>query len=116
MLLKPGFAPPEQYSKKGNQNTWTDVYALAATLYYIVSGKVPQDSLSRMQADQLQPLDQMGLPISASMAQAVGHALEIDYANVLKLVRNLLMNWSVAVGRSGQFRSHRQILLPCRPV
>ena len=80
VLLKPGFAPPEQYSKKGNQNTWTDVYALAATLYYIVSGKVPQDSLSRMQADQLQPLDQMGLPISASMAQAVRHALEIDYA------------------------------------
>ena len=80
VLLKPGFAPPEQYSKNGNQNTWTDVYALAATLYYIVSGKVPQDSLSRMQADQLQPLDQMGLPISASMAQAVRHALEIDYA------------------------------------
>ena len=51
VLLKPGFAPPEQYSKKGNQGTWTDVYAMAASLYYLVSGVIPTDSMSRMQHD-----------------------------------------------------------------
>ncbi len=47
ILLKPGFAPPEQYSTNGNQGPWSDVYALCATFYNIVSGQPLVDALYR---------------------------------------------------------------------
>ena len=51
VILKPGFAPLEQYQKKGNQGPWTDIYSLGATVYYALTGEIPEDSLSRMNDD-----------------------------------------------------------------
>ena len=48
MILKMGYAPVEQYSSKGDQGTWTDVYACGATLYYAITGVQPVDSYDRM--------------------------------------------------------------------
>lgn len=78
VLLKPGFAPPEQYSRTGNQGPWTDVYALAATMYYIVSGQNAPDSISRMQNDTLKPLNTVVPSISSAMANVVSKAMELD--------------------------------------
>ena len=46
IALKQGYAPIEQYQRKG-QGPWTDVYALSATIYYCLTGKVPPQSLDR---------------------------------------------------------------------
>ena len=54
VLVKPGYSPAEQYAQDGKrQGPWTDIYALAATLYHAVVGKRPSDSPARMQRDDL---------------------------------------------------------------
>ena len=52
VILKQGFAPLEQYQKKGKQGPWTDIYALGATMYYIVTGDLLDDPMSRLDDDE----------------------------------------------------------------
>ncbi len=47
IILKPGFAPLEQYSRKGNQGPWTDIYSLGASLYFSLTGDIPEDPMAR---------------------------------------------------------------------
>ena len=49
VILKAGYAPPEQYLANGHIGPWTDVYGLCGTIYYILIGKPPVDALLRMQ-------------------------------------------------------------------
>lgn len=52
-IVSPGFAPFEQYHSKGNQGPWTDLYSLGAVLYWVTTGKKPQESASRVQEDTM---------------------------------------------------------------
>jgi len=56
-VLKPGYAPLEQYAEVATmrQGPWTDVYALAATLYYIAVDRAPPPAVSRMMNDDMLP-------------------------------------------------------------
>lgn len=51
-VLKPGFAPMEQYNTQGNIGTWTDVYAVCATIHYCLSGRLPADAPSRIESGE----------------------------------------------------------------
>lgn len=58
VILKPGYAPVEQYADAPGmkQGPWTDVYALAASVYFAMLGKTPPPSVSRLMSDAYVPL------------------------------------------------------------
>ena len=77
-VLTPGYAPFEQYSTKGVQGPWTDVYAPGAVAYEAVSGRVPEEAPARMEDDTLPPVAAVaGHGVSAVFASAIGSALAL---------------------------------------
>ena len=52
-VAKSGFSPLEQYTQRGGSGPWTDVYAMAATIYYTLTGKLPPNAIDRLETDTL---------------------------------------------------------------
>ena len=77
VMLKPGYSPEEQYRSRGKQGPWTDVYAVAATLYKLLTGETPPEALDRMAEDDLKPLSSFGLSLPESYETAIRKALSV---------------------------------------
>ena len=60
VILKPGYAPVEQYAEVPGmkQGGWTDIYALAASIHYAILGKTPPPAVGRLMSDHYTPLAQ----------------------------------------------------------
>ena len=78
VILKHGFAPMEQYTRHGRQGPWTDVYAMAATYYYALTGTVPPDAIERVTDDTLRPPDEQLTGLSPAEAQALMKGLAVQ--------------------------------------
>ena len=82
MVLKRGFSPMEQYRTHGGIGPWTDVYAMTATIYYLMSGRVlptPMDRLDKEQEDAVQSMiDQFVMPQKAKEGMKKGLAILKD--------------------------------------
>lgn len=77
IVLKPGFAPPEQYTGK-DQGPWTDVYSLAGILYYIISGTKVSPSTERIMGATYEPLCEKVPECTASISNAIDRALVLN--------------------------------------
>lgn len=77
IILKPGYAPEEQYRSRGNQGPWTDIYALGATCYRMITGIVPQVSIERNMHDELKTPKELGIPMEPDMENALMNSLNI---------------------------------------
>ena len=53
IIMKHGYAPIEQYSSKTKLGATTDIYSLAATMYFLLTGKIPDNSIDRTNTDEL---------------------------------------------------------------
>ena len=90
ILLKPGFAPPEQYNAKGSQGPWTDVYALCATFYTLVSGKPLVDALFRYRGEKQESLASLGCSVTKKTSDVIERGMELDYKRRYKDFKSLL--------------------------
>lgn len=76
--IKRGFSPEEQYRVKGEQGPWTDLYSLCGTMYFMLTEKIPEESVERVYADHLVMLQQMedvSLPLPQKKAIDKGMAV-----------------------------------------
>ena len=78
-IVTPGYAPIEQYSTRGHQGSWTDVYALGGVCYRALTGELPAEATDRVRSDPLIPIMEAGRGRAGSeFLLAIDWALRVD--------------------------------------
>ena len=99
VILKPGFAPIEQYGGQetsSQQGPWSDIYALSAVIYQLITGAMPPSSVARIMRDPLVPLAQQAssfhFPLTVLKAIDVGLQVQPqDRPQSIEAFRQLLL-------------------------
>ena len=99
VVLKHGFAPKEQYTRKGRQSSYTDVYSLAATFYYAVTGRTPPDSVDRVDEDDLFSPSSLGIKIPKQVEDAILKGMSVQAADRFQTMDDFR---AALTGKSGQ--------------
>lgn len=90
VILKAGYAPPEQYLADGRQGPWTDVYALAAMMYMAFTGNTPVTAIARLQEKTPILWDQSGLHLTAWQRHVIETGMELKISDRYKNVEEFL--------------------------
>ena len=115
-IVTPGYAPIEQYSSRGHQGAWTDLYALGGVCYRALTGQVPDDATDRVRNDPLVPVAQRCAGrASGAFLSAVDAALSVDEGDRPQSVET----WRAALGKQrseNQRRERKEILDKVRQI
>ena len=90
IILKHGYAPEEQYRSHGEQGPWTDVYALCAVFYRMLTGKVPEPAMDRLFSDGLKRPEELGSKVSPAVSEAIMRGLAVKKEDRIRSVRELM--------------------------
>ena len=80
-IVTPSFAPLEQYSEKSRQGPYTDVYALCATMYYLLTGQVPTAVSDQINGVPIKSFREYNVVIPARVEKAIMHGLVLKSEN-----------------------------------
>lgn len=75
VILRKGYTPLEQYDSHGQQGPWSDLYALAATIYDLLCAQAPPEAILRVEKDSLLPPRTRGVAVSRAQQRALMRAL-----------------------------------------
>lgn len=89
VVVKPGYAPPEQYMKTSKAGPWTDIYALCATMYRALTGKKPAEASDRRAAECLVNPRELNPEIPVWLEQVILRGMAIEPENRFRNVKQL---------------------------
>ena len=89
VVLKHGYAPLEQYTTTGEQGPWTDIYALCATMYFMMTRAVPPAAIDRVIEDKELSLMELGMPVSKNFSDALQKGLAVQAKNRFHSIEEL---------------------------
>lgn len=90
VIIKPCFAPEEQYRSKGKQGPWTDIYSICATIYFSIMGVLPDDSLQRVFSDELKKPSELGVNLPPRIEAALLKGMSVRSDDRFKIVQPLI--------------------------
>lgn len=90
IILKPGYSPVEQYDNSKNIGPWTDVYALGATLYVMLTGVKPDEATNRKINDEVLPPHELNPLVSENLSNAIMKAMAVEKHMRFKTIREFL--------------------------
>lgn len=102
----PYYAPFEQYRPDLPQGAWIDIYALGATLYEMIAGARPQNSIDRIQSDKLIPISEIGRGVyGTKLLGLIDKCLSLDYRNRPESVSGFL-----AILQTDKYKTLRNVV------
>lgn len=87
VVLSAGYAPFEQYSRRSGQGPWTDVYACAAVLYFMLTGQTPAEAMDRVEDDTLILPQRLVPDLSERLAKVVVQGLATEAKQRYQTIR-----------------------------